>query len=128
MDANALCFLWPQELNNFRLLFVSNPANRPIFSHFSVGTPGAKEVVILCEREHFTLLRPCTSHPGHPIQVFAQFHGGCFAAVCLPHISIVLQVIDNMLAQGKAAGLLVQENEVQQDRNRSVQRVINSVW
>lgn len=77
VDANALCFLWPQEMNNFRLLFVSNPANRPIFSHFSVGTPGAKEVVILCEREHFTLLRPCTSHPGHPIQVFVQFHGDC---------------------------------------------------
>jgi hypothetical protein len=71
VDANALCFMWPQELEHYRLLFVSGPASQPMFSVFTPSTTTASttdhvEVILHCNGSHFTLLRP---HPN----LLAQF-------------------------------------------------------
>jgi hypothetical protein len=34
VDANMLCFLWPAELNAYRVCFVSGPLDRPLISCF----------------------------------------------------------------------------------------------
>jgi hypothetical protein len=60
VDANVLCFLWPVEFCTHRLLFISNPTQQPIFSHFSSAEQTRsqqtlREVLIVCDNEHYTL-------------------------------------------------------------------------
>lgn len=66
MDANALCFIWPEEFLPYRFLFISGINDSPIFSTFvshEINEQGPqavkklREVIIHCNGNHFTLLR-----------------------------------------------------------------------
>jgi hypothetical protein len=53
VDANMLCFLWPTELNAYRVCFVSGPLDRPLISCFQpplsvTGTQLAKMQCSCC--------------------------------------------------------------------------------
>lgn len=104
VDANVLTFLWPVEFDAFRILFISTQSSSPIFTHFSTGNADAKEVVILCNREHFTLLQPQRQTAQQP-----------------------MRIIDDLLSQAKRTGCVVQENDIQRDAQRSIQRALLSV-
>lgn len=88
VDANMLCFLWPRELNPFRVCFISGPLTQPLISCFepppSVLQQGATrsdnavnatlsanpadnltEVILRCSGDHFTLLRPVNQQPAN---------------------------------------------------------------
>ncbi|RYH04995.1 hypothetical protein EON65_45920 [archaeon] len=73
VDANALSFLWPVEFQDYRLLFISmSSGQKALFSHFKSNPQASKEVVVLCQKEHFTLLRPCYLPPNQPFKVFTM--------------------------------------------------------
>eukprot|EP01039_Chlorochromonas_danica_P010872 gene10874-12084_t len=105
VDANVLCFLWPVEFDDCRLLFISNPSTKPIFSEFTYSNNAKKEVIILCEREHFTLLRPTQQHSGQGIRE-----------------------IDHILAQATAAGMTVHHNNIERNNKHSIQRLVDAFW
>lgn len=105
VDANVLCFLWPVEFDDYRLLFISNPSTKPIFSEFTYSKNAKKEIIILCEREHFTLLRPTQQHPGQGIRE-----------------------IDHLLAQATAAGMTVHRNNIERNNKHSIQRLVDAFW
>lgn len=70
VDANALSFLWPVEFQEYRLLFISmSSGQKALFSHFRSNPHASKEVVVLCQKEHFTLLRPCYLPSNEPFKV-----------------------------------------------------------
>jgi hypothetical protein len=60
VDANCLSFLWPKELNPFRICFISGALTNPIFSVFCAEDDGKEktEIIIRCDGSHFTLLKP----------------------------------------------------------------------
>jgi len=72
VDANSLCFLWPTEFQRFRITFISGPLHQPIISCFYGLKRGGNgkdnltknDVLIRCNGDHFTLLRPCSIIPG----------------------------------------------------------------
>lgn len=77
VDANMLCFLWPRELNPYRVCFISGPLTKPLVSCFEpppsvlLGNTASEnpadtltEVIIRCSGDHFTLLRPVNPQPG----------------------------------------------------------------
>ena len=64
VDANALCYLWPEELDEYVICIISGSLNRPMFSIFRPGyssTDYPIEIIIHCERDHFTLLKPVSA-------------------------------------------------------------------
>ena len=61
VDANALIFTWPQEFVNFRVCMFSGKPSNPLISCFSAreADPSSmSDVLIYCDGQHFTLLRP----------------------------------------------------------------------
>lgn len=63
VDANALCFLWPEEFRTKRICIISNTHTlQPMFSSFSARGVASEqidaEIVIHSDGQHFTLLRP----------------------------------------------------------------------
>jgi len=77
VDANMLCFLWPRELNPYRVCFISGPLTKPLISCFEpppsvlLGNTSCEnpadsltEVIIRCSGAHFTLLRPVNAQSG----------------------------------------------------------------
>lgn len=63
VDANALCFLWPEEFNRYRICVISGPSKEPILSYFKPAHPAVHEddltdILLRCTHDHFTLLRP----------------------------------------------------------------------
>lgn len=71
VDANCLCYLWPDEFRNKRICIISNTStSRPMFSCFSaINVPDADleaDIIIHCDGSHFTLLRPL-KHDGHSV-------------------------------------------------------------
>jgi len=86
VDANMLCFLWPRELNPFRVCFVSGTLAKPLVSCFEpppsalrgASVEDLTEVIIRCSGDHFTLLRPmqeeATSPKGFKVRVFYRVH------------------------------------------------------
>jgi hypothetical protein len=77
VDANALSFLWPAELNAYVVCIVSGPLHRPILSCFAppgrsssaASLLGLTEVFIRCDGSHFTLLRPFNSAGSFQVDV-----------------------------------------------------------
>lgn len=64
VDAYSLCFMWPQEFNSYRICFISGSFSKPVFSCFynTTTSPDAlRDVIIHCDGDHFTLLRPTTT-------------------------------------------------------------------
>jgi hypothetical protein len=66
VDANALAFLWPVEFSrtNTRVCIMSGSRERPLLMVFTPTTlveTQAKEVIIRCDGQHFTLLGPQTT-------------------------------------------------------------------
>lgn len=98
VDANGLCFLWPEEFNHFRFLFISGTTEAPIFSSFTLSGPKQDftEIIIHCNGSHFTLLRPHAN-------LLAQYGQGG------PNNN-GFKVIDHIIADAKATGKIVQEN------------------
>lgn len=92
VDANALCWIWPEEFDLHKICFISGPLSKPLISCFmppspptpflsyssttslSLSTPRTvnsnnnvlsqhtyrplTEIIIRCNGDHFTLLRP----------------------------------------------------------------------
>ncbi len=61
VDANALLFLWPEELVKYRLCIISGDQQNPIFSSFCsarVCEGTRQDVIMRCKGSHFTLLQP----------------------------------------------------------------------
>lgn len=63
VDANAFCFLWPEEFRTKRICLISNTHTlHPMFSCFSSRGIAPEqidaEIVIHSDGQHFTLLRP----------------------------------------------------------------------
>jgi hypothetical protein len=68
VDANALSFLWPKEFQSYYICFISGNPSSPIITTFRSNKDDGsnhpkKEIIIHCDGNHFTLLRPKTMHP-----------------------------------------------------------------
>lgn len=64
IDANVLCYLWPEEFDEYVICIISGSLNRPIFSVFRPSyssTDYPIEIIIHCEHDHFTLLKPVSA-------------------------------------------------------------------
>jgi len=88
VDANALAFLWPVEFSqtNTRVCIMSGARERPllmVFTPTALVEVQAKDVIIRCDGQHFTLLGPQTAG-----------------------------VLASLMAVFKNAGLVVMETEV----------------
>ena len=68
VDANALCFVWPVELQSTRVCVVSGPISRPTFSCFVLphctSPESLTDIILRCVGSHFTILRPTAEAPG----------------------------------------------------------------
>lgn len=98
VDAQVLAFIWPRELDRFKLCFLSGSRESPVISVFNppqgthISPTATTEVLIYCNGSHFSLLRPRrTSTTGA---------GGGDAA---------FQVIDALCAEAKRLGRSVQQ-------------------
>jgi hypothetical protein len=61
VDANVLIWLWMEEFLPYRLCFVSGNMSQPIITTFmarGVDPYSIRDVIIHCNGQHFTLLRP----------------------------------------------------------------------
>jgi hypothetical protein len=120
VDANGLCFLWPEEFNQFRFLFISGTPTAPIFSSFSRSEATSEdliEVIVHCNGSHFTLLRP------HPSMI----------AMYRPRNAMPskrgFKVIDHIITDAKATGRVIQENIVNPPAGLpSINQVIQAVY
>ena len=64
VDANVLSYLWPKEFDHYVVCIISGSLNRPMFSIFRPSyspTDYPIEIIIHCEHEHFTLLKPVSA-------------------------------------------------------------------
>lgn len=96
VDANALIFLFPQEFVNFRLCIISGSPQVPLISCFSARSADPatlSDVLIYCDGEHFTLLRPCVRTDG------GRKDEG-------------LSIVPDLLQQARAKHCVVQEHRV----------------
>lgn len=102
VDANCLCYLWPQEFAQFRICIISNPASAaPMFSCFSSSGKVAKfDILVHCDGSHFTLLQPM--HSGTPQFSLSQLlteasHAGCvvqqYACQNLCHLKTLAECV-----------------------------------
>jgi hypothetical protein len=108
VDANALAFVWPENFDKFRICFVSGPASDPILSCFvpsrrSKPVEELYEIVIRCDGEHFTLLRPVTDRNAR------------------------IRVISSMLEDAQYGNKLVQISEVASRPGRTVDAALARV-
>mmetsp|Transcript_11877 Transcript_11877/g.26396 ORF Transcript_11877/g.26396 Transcript_11877/m.26396 type:complete len:200 (-) Transcript_11877:342-941(-) len=108
VDANALAFVWPQNFDKFRICFVSGPASDPILSCFvplnrSRLVEELYEIVLRCDGEHFTLLRPSHTRNAR------------------------IRVISQMLEDAQVGGKLVQISEVESRPGRTVDAALAAV-
>ncbi len=105
VDANMLCFLWPRELNPYRICFISGSLTKPLISCFEpppsvlLGNTSCEnpadsltEVIIRCSGDHFTLLRPVNALSGgggnspKGFQVRDCLFARCDVIICLLQI------------------------------------------
>ena len=108
VDANMLCFLWPDEFANKRICFISGAKHESIFTCFdsSMGSNSnslslTSDVIIHCDGSHFTLLQPLQPMDIHE---FLRLARSASHVVLYPEIrpatrgSSVKNVIDGILA------------------------------
>jgi hypothetical protein len=99
VDAQSLCYVWPEEFNHSRICLISGSLSRPLFSCFFSqdgaaavgGEENLRDIIIYCDGAHFTLLRPQTISP--------RSRG-------VPGFS----VLSRLLFEAREAGLIVQVN------------------
>jgi hypothetical protein len=113
VDANVLSIIWPKELNNYRILFISG-IQKPILTsfigyHMQDQVEQLSEIIIHCNGSHFVLLRPRLLSNGQPVQ---RFH-----------------IISKLLQEAKKNHLTVQENiAMDTTENQSVFDCISSIF
>lgn len=112
VDANALIFTWPQEFVSFRLCVISGNPAQPLFSCFSARDAAEStlsDVLIYCDGQHFTLLRPIIPE--------GQDKG--------------VSIVPHLLVQAKARQCVVQEHRVPINPDHSMweinQRIVGNL-
>eukprot|EP00601_Ochromonadales_sp_CCMP2298_P007227 CAMPEP_0173198682 /NCGR_PEP_ID=MMETSP1141-20130122/16815_1 /TAXON_ID=483371 /ORGANISM="non described non described, Strain CCMP2298" /LENGTH=208 /DNA_ID=CAMNT_0014123487 /DNA_START=13 /DNA_END=639 /DNA_ORIENTATION=- len=108
VDANALPFIWPQNFDKFRLLFISGPMASPILTCFvptnrNRPVEELMEVIIRCSGDHFTLFRPS---------------GGAAR----------IRVISRMLEEQEKSGGLVQVSDVTSKEGNTIDEIIERLY
>lgn len=103
VDANVLSCLWFAEFINCRICLISGDASQPLFMSFTTKgcTDNLADILIHCDGQHFTLLRPLVT-------------GSHF------------QILPGILDVAKANGLVVLESEVA-PLGLSIQNVIQNL-
>lgn len=77
IDANVLCYLWPKEFDGYVVCIISGSLNNPIFSVFRPRRNYSEtliEVLMHCDHDHFTLLKPVTAR--NTTFKVTRFHSG----------------------------------------------------
>ena len=111
VDANALIWLWLEELSPFRICLLSGTRENPIISTFQQkGARGVRDVLMHCDGQHFTLLRPLSP-------LTAGSSSGSGAQSALPSL---------LRAVGANAGI-IQEHELDCTPGHSVSAVLHAV-
>lgn len=117
VDAQCLCYIWPEEFNHCRICLISGSLQRPLFSCFFSkdgaaavgGEENLRDIIIYCDGAHFTLLRPQSMSP---------------RSTGAPGFS----VLNRLLYEAREAGLIVQINEVESEPGGGRISVLRTLW
>ena len=111
VDANALIWLFLEELSPYRICLLSGTREHPIISTFRrKGAVGVSDVLLHCDGQHFTLLRP-------PVQAGGGGSGSGGNSSALPRL---------LRAVGANAGI-IQEHELECAPGHSVADVMRGI-
>eukprot|EP01042_Synura_sphagnicola_P004538 gene4538-5768_t len=110
VDANALCILWPSDFDNCHICVISGDSSNPLFTTFARkgrDKRTLRDIIIHCNGSHFTLLSPVE------------------ASAWMPN-SQGFSILVGLLADARAAGLVVMENEVE-PLGKSIMEILTEI-
>lgn len=75
VDANALMYIWPSEMQRFRICLISGNLQKPIFCSFvppKANVDTLDDIIIHSDGSHFTLLKPAAAEHARSFSVLSK--------------------------------------------------------